>query len=380
VKVINGQSPDDLDYSIDSARYVAIGGLALSRGITIEGLTVSYFLRSSKMYDTLMQMGRWFGYRPNYEDLVRVWLTKDSRGWYEHITEVIQELRQDLIDMERNKATPMQFGLKVRTHPDALLITARNKMGSSRLYEHSTSLSNRCIELHEVSANKTDRTHNLSLALNFLSLVRAEDGERLSGVPHGSGRLVRGVSLANVIEFLEQYRVPPAYIPSKHPQNIQRFLEQSKDDRLGVWDLFIPYGQGRKVARSPLEDQRCLARAPGEDREDTLSLGDKYRVSGRGAEAAGLDEHSISSVLAEYPQGNPPDAKFRERRLRPLFMLFFVERTDGTPEVEPMVSFGISIPRGFAEGESVSYQVNQTFLERNLSAYGEVDDDVEERE
>jgi hypothetical protein len=109
-------------------------------------------------------------------------------------------------------------------------------------------------------------------------------------------------------------------------------------------------------------------------------LGDKYRVSGRGIEAAGLDPEAIKSVLDSYPQGNPPDVKFRDLRSFPLFMLFFVERTSGAATSAPLVSFGISIPRGFAEGEEVAYQVNQTFLERNRSAYGEVDDDVEERD
>jgi hypothetical protein len=380
VKVINGTSPDNLDYSVKSARYVAIGGLSLSRGITLEGLTVSYFLRSSKMYDTLMQMGRWFGYRPRYEDLVRVWLTKDSQGWYEHITEVIQELRQDLIAMERYRATPMEFGLKVRTHPDALLITARNKMGSSRPYVHSTSLSNRCVQLHEVSASQDHRLANDRLALDWLRQIRAENGQRLSGTPHGAGWLVRRVPLDKVIAFLSEYRVPPTFLPSKHPENLKRFLELSQDSKLCAWDVFIPYGEGRPLDGLPFSGQRCLQRTAGEDLGDTLSLGDKYRVSGRGIEAAGLDPEAIKSVLDSYPQGNPPDVKFRDLRTCPLFMLFFVERTSGAATSAPLVSFGISIPRGFAEGEEVAYQVNQTFLERNRSAYGEVDDDVEERD
>lgn len=378
VKVINGTSPDSLDYSIESARYIAIGGLSLSRGITLEGLTVSYFLRSSKMYDTLMQMGRWFGYRPRCEDLVRVWLTSDSRGWYEHITEVIQELRQDLIDMERSEATPLEFGLKVRTHPAALLITARNKMGSSRAYVHSTSLSNRCVQLHEVSANVADQSANRQLALDWLRQVDGKTGESLSGSAHGSGWLVRGVSLENVKSFLAGYLVPHDYIPSKHPQNLRRFLDQSRDDKLNSWDLFIPYGSGSEFCGVPFPGQRCLHRTGGEVRGNTVSLGDKYRVSGRGAEAAGLDAESIKAVLDEYPEGNPPDVKFRERRNRPLFMLFFVQPLGSS--AEPLVSFGISVPRGIAEGEEVSYQVNQTFLKMNLNAYGEVDDDVEEAE
>ena len=70
------------------------------------------------MYDTLLQMGRWFGYRPGYEDLCRVWMSSDAEGWYEHIAESIEELRDEIRKMEKLNLTPADFGLKVRSHPD----------------------------------------------------------------------------------------------------------------------------------------------------------------------------------------------------------------------------------------------------------------------
>jgi hypothetical protein len=82
------------------------------------------------MYDTLMQMGRWFGYRADYEDLCRVWMPEDAASWYAHIAEATEELQLELKRMEQVNATPMQFGLAVRSHPSALMVTARNKMGS----------------------------------------------------------------------------------------------------------------------------------------------------------------------------------------------------------------------------------------------------------
>ncbi len=88
---------------------------------------VSYFLRNSMMYDTLMQMGRWFGYRPDYEDLCRVWMPEEAEGWYSHITESIEELREELRRMEAAEQ-PRRIRLKVRSHPDSLIVTARNKM------------------------------------------------------------------------------------------------------------------------------------------------------------------------------------------------------------------------------------------------------------
>ena len=91
----------------------------------------SYFLRDARAYDTLLQMGRWFGYRDGYADLCRLWLTDEARGWYEHVTEATGELKRDFARMKRRQATPREFGLRVRTHPDTLLITARNKMAAA---------------------------------------------------------------------------------------------------------------------------------------------------------------------------------------------------------------------------------------------------------
>jgi hypothetical protein len=106
---------------------IAVGGDKLSRGLTLEGLSVSYYLRASKMYDTLMQMGRWFGYRPGYVDLCRVFTTSDLIGWYRHITIATEEMRAEFDYMYHLRRTPRDYGLKVRTHPGVLKITATNK-------------------------------------------------------------------------------------------------------------------------------------------------------------------------------------------------------------------------------------------------------------
>lgn len=106
---------------------IAVGGDKLSRGLTLEGLVVSYYLRASKMYDTLMQMGRWFGYRPGYVDLCRIFTSKELIGWYEHITIASEEMRRDFEYMYLLNRTPKDYGLKVRTHKFGLKITAANK-------------------------------------------------------------------------------------------------------------------------------------------------------------------------------------------------------------------------------------------------------------
>ena len=130
VKMINGAAKDALDYwdHPDGLSAIAIGGDKLSRGLTLEGLSVSYYLRASRMYDTLLQMGRWFGYRPGYVDLCRLYTTDELREFYSHITMATDELRQEFDLMADRGMTPSEFGLRVRSHPAGLVITAANKM------------------------------------------------------------------------------------------------------------------------------------------------------------------------------------------------------------------------------------------------------------
>ena len=130
VREINGTAKDALDYEVHRTTgfsVIAVGGDKLARGLTLEGLSISYFLRASRMYDTLMQMGRWFGYRPGYLDLCRLYTTSDLKEWFAHITDAAEELRTEFDHMQAVGGTPKDYGLKVRSHP-ILMVTSRVKM------------------------------------------------------------------------------------------------------------------------------------------------------------------------------------------------------------------------------------------------------------
>lgn len=130
VRMINGTAKDALDYAEHQGKglkIIAIGGDKLSRGLTLEGLCVSYFVRTSKMYDTLMQMGRWFGYRPGYIDLCRLYTTAELVEWFGHITDASEELREEFDAMVESGGTPKDYGLKVQSHP-ILMVTSPLKM------------------------------------------------------------------------------------------------------------------------------------------------------------------------------------------------------------------------------------------------------------
>ncbi|MEV4062200.1 Z1 domain-containing protein [Nonomuraea dietziae] len=123
----NSSSEDRLDYENGPVVAIAVGGNTLSRGLTLEGLSVSYFVRAVSAYDTLLQMGRWFGYRNGYADLPRIWMTKELSGWFRHLATVETEMRRDIDIYMTEDKTPLTFAVRLRTHP-ALRVTQAAKM------------------------------------------------------------------------------------------------------------------------------------------------------------------------------------------------------------------------------------------------------------
>lgn len=128
VAVDNGVAAPELrlSYSDVPETVIAVGGDTLSRGLTLEGLVASYFVRGSRTYDALMQMGRWFGFRPDYEDLSRLWTDRGTMAAFRHLSTVEQEIRSDIAAYS-GRRTPADLALRIRTHP-TLAVTSPNKM------------------------------------------------------------------------------------------------------------------------------------------------------------------------------------------------------------------------------------------------------------
>lgn len=146
-RCINVNTPPEMRLNYDlyenGLTAIVVGGMSMARGITVEGLVCSYFVRNTKMYDTLMQMGRWFGHRQGYADLCRVFMRRDTQEWFTHIAAATEELRDAIMKMQEGGATPMEFGLRVRsdTTGDRLLITARNRMRNAHLIHEPDTIS-----------------------------------------------------------------------------------------------------------------------------------------------------------------------------------------------------------------------------------------------
>ena len=139
IKVINGDSGDMLDYSsANSGDYIVIGGDKLSRGLTLEGLVVSYYYRRSATYDSLLQMGRWFGYKKGWIDVCRVFTTVRFINDFITVGKVMQKFKADVEDMYNLKLNPRDVGQRIMYSPN-LIPTARAKMRSTAKYKVSFS-------------------------------------------------------------------------------------------------------------------------------------------------------------------------------------------------------------------------------------------------
>ena len=381
IKVLstNSRSSEKLDYGNhpEGLHVIAIGGLTLSRGLTLEGLCVSYFLRNTKMYDTLMQMGRWFGYRPNYADLCRVWLPNDSLNWYRHVMESVEELREDLLEMVRLNMSPKEFGLKVRRHPSSLMITARNRMGRSERIVHRVSLSGRLIETYRLLNSKTDLEQNRDNADRLYSSLAGVSQDKRE-----EGELYKGVAPNEVISFVESFKNHRNCLLTD-PEKVASFIRKITDNGSSEWDVLFAGTQrsDRRTSRFPGVEMWCQRRTIGENStKDVLEISNRRRVSRAGIDKIGFSDKEIREIQKEWELKNPkkpnvPDFKFRYRRSRPLLVIHEIEvvpdpnkegLTDFIPD-EPVIAWSISFPvseirPGF--DDTVEFEANTTYMEQ----------------
>ena len=392
---VNSNSPGSLVYADHPSGFnvIAVGGFSLSRGLTLEGLTVSYFLRNSVMYDTLMQMGRWFGYRQGYEDVCRVWMLEEAEGWYEHISNSIEELRDDLRRMEQVNATPRDFGLRVRSHPDTLVVTARNKMGSGEQIRISIGLSNQFIETAVLLRDAKTLAVNRRAAVTFSERLRALHMGPESGEPVGGGRLLRGVPAQAVVDFLIAFRNHPGSLLTD-PEPVRRYIDERSGDELALWDvLFV--GTAHQPSGSLTDDSlgfeiACQRRSPGKRSDSrTLLITNKQRVASRGMEKVGLSAAEIGLAEANYRENsaaqssgasgdkrvNYPDLIYRRVRTRPLLMVHLLAiggKGKDLSRSRPVVAWSMSFPETQREETTVEYVVNTTWFREH---YGSDEED-----
>lgn len=259
VKPINGLAGEALDYKEhekEGLSVIAVGGDKLSRGLTLEGLSVSYFLRTSQMYDTLMQMGRWFGYRKGYLDLCRLFTTQQLLDWYRHIALADVELRREFDYMVAANRTPKDYGLRVRTHPDGMLITAVNKMCHSQTLQ--LSWAGVLVQTHQLPLDERideNVAHTESL-LSSLGPPLPVEADR--------SRIWTNVSHDRVAAFVQALRLP-AHSSQASGKQIADFIREQATKtvaELTAWTVVLVSTQNGRKGRVGSFDVGFVKRNP----------------------------------------------------------------------------------------------------------------------
>lgn len=244
VKEIHGESKEALDYSRqpEGVSLIAVGGNKLSRGLTLEGLSVSYFLRSTRMYDTLMQMGRWFGYRDGYLDLCRLYTTDELRDWFSYIALAEEELKREFDYMVDARLTPADYGLRVRQHPDGMMVTALNKMAHGQSRE--VTFAGQLVQTAFFTRNVKRQQSNAQLVERWLSGLSAFRS-------YDDGHLRWTASRDQLTTLLNDILVP-GFIHEKcsrfGPELRDFVQEQEQAGGLLEWTVIVPKG-GQKAAK-----------------------------------------------------------------------------------------------------------------------------------
>ncbi len=247
---INGFAKEALDYKeheADGRSVIAVGGDKLSRGLTLEGLTVSYFLRTTRMYDTLMQMGRWFGYRPGYLDLCRLYTTHELTHWYRHVALAEVELRREFDYMVRAGLTPENYGLKVRRHTGGMIITAMNKMCHSQRLE--LSWAGQLVQTTQLPKDSRIAANAATTEQFFAALSGAP-------TPQANGTLIwSSVSADVVADYVRKVEFPPESSRATG-DDLSRFIRAQVEEQgeLTTWTVVLVSN-----SRAPAEERRTFA-------------------------------------------------------------------------------------------------------------------------
>lgn len=384
-----------LDYKkYPSMRIIAIGGLALSRGLTLKGLMTSYFYRNTSTFDVLMQMGRWFGYRPNYEDLCQIWTSHTSARWYEEITKSTEELKDDIRQMFEEKMTPKEFGIKVRDESDELQITAYNKMRTSfKRTEYLTFWGN-LVETPYASLIPRNNINSYE-AVKILVQRLYTAGYTATSFQGASGQYKTKVFSKIPIDFISFFlsKVEVSKFNAKFDtKTIMEFLQDNYGGKLAEWDIsiqsgvgedVIDYGNGVKVNNAQRDmfvsnNHICFTGRGtlGGPTDGCIGITPTQREAAKKAmkrakEAAG---EPLTKGASNYTW-----FKYISDR-RPLLVIYSIKHSGDNSDQKlnkyleqigdaPVMGFGIGFPANSnADSAQKKYRVNKTFQRQVLEA------------
>lgn len=381
------------EYESEGARVIAIGGMVLSRGLTLEGLMTSYYSRNAGTYDSLLQMCRWFGYRPNYEDLCRVYLTQTNIDRFNAVLDAIEDLKLQFSEMERQNKTPKQFGLMVRESPDtletSLLVTARNKLSGSESIEIRLNYGGVYADTSKLSKDARINQQNYEA---FVNLMKHYEFKYLN-----DRYMAQGVSKFDVAALIRNIRIP--WINKKFDTDgLSEYIENSHIFQ--YWDVVVASGDSTDIIN-------CfgITGVNAVKRRFTIRKGEDYiRVGGNnnrvlepsifnaGLWLSGEEKKRIIKEKNEKTPRNPPYTemtatdylKIRENPILVIYPIDLVLKNDNEDERIakeslgegiPLIAFAVGFPAKESE-EKFVYRANRVKLDE-LTANLEFNDEEE---
>ena len=342
VRTVNSATGEILDYEREpNLKAIAVGGNKLSRGLTLEGLVVSFFIRRSGMYDTLMQMGRWFGFREGYEDLTRIYTTAELAGWFADLALAETRLREDIRIYDDLDTTPLQVGMRILQHP-TMQVTSRLKRRFATTTTIAQSYSGQLEQTFKFPLRKPDDLA-VQAEVNRLTVRSFLGGLGNSDASHSDrkGPVWTGVSPNQILGFFRNYQTDPSF-RNISMDLICSYIERSnqsgelvswtvairgretRDELLGVADWGI---EGREI--NQISRTRLIRNA------DSLGV-----ITEPGHEAVGLSEQ-FRERMQEHIQ-NGVSENVAARRVRApeegLLLLYPISRQSGyeRERVEPL--------------------------------------------
>ena len=352
------KSKTRIEYRDDMpSNIIAIGGMSLSRGFTLEGLSVSYFIRSTVFYDTLMQMGRWFGYRTNYEDLCKIYMPYSVAEYFTQIIEATEELMSNFKEMSREDKTPLDFGLAVKQHPDSLLqVTARNKRKNTEKIIHTLNLNGMLKESVRFDKNLQIHKENLTTLKQIVQNL-SYDYNRKS-----NNYIWRDVDKTIIQNFIEEFKVyQKDSLDMLMPID---FIKKYLEDYDTNWDIVIYSGKEEEYT---LRDDVVVTkelRSKFKSFDKYIEIGQR-KISSGTPELILIEGEEILKELKKKEFKKGEKTKFIRKHLkRPALMLHILKVPDFC---DTLPAFGVVVPDfGVNKSQTVEYIVNTVYIQSLL--------------
>ena len=376
------------NYQDSGARVITIGGFVLSRGLTLEGLMVSYFSRSGSAYDTMLQMCRWFGYRPGYENLCRVYMSKISVLNFNTVLDATEDLKAQFREMDIQGKTPRDFGLMVKESPDILettmLVTSRNKYGSSQEIVRTLNYSAKPIDTSKLYKDKLKNQKNEEAIISFIEKLKLE-GILLT---EENGRFIyKNIHKKHIWDLLRRLNLPL----ENRKFDIESLCEYiDKTEEFFKWDIVFATGSSKDLNFRIDNYEIPAAKRSFEVREKENYIrisGSNNRLLEPGIFNSGLTKEEIKEVKTQTNGKNPiAEEWLKVPNRNPLFIIYPVQLkddNDNNPEKEKILKeydnkiifgFGMGFPSRTNEVK-IKFRANQRKIEELTKVFEEDEDD-----